>query len=332
MLGTDPGNADSDGDGVNDGDEVGDDPANPLNEDGDELIDALDSAKEDTDSDGVADQQDPANGNPCVPDAGAVACQEGADSDGDGLPDALEEALRTDPGNADSDGDGVNDGDEVGDDPANPLNEDGDEFIDALDSAKEDTDSDGVADQQDPANGNPCIPDSSGPACQEGADSDGDGLPDALEEALGTDPGRADSDGDGVNDGDEIGADPANPPDGDGDGVIDALDSAKGDSDGDGIFDQFDSADENPCIPNRSSQACLNVDKDGDGVPDTLRGPAATPDEPVLQTGLKGVGGCTVNPGAGFDPVMPFLLVIALLYLFKPRWRLGARLVEHGER
>ena len=189
-----------------------------------------------------------------------------------------------------------------------------------------------MADQQDPANGNPCIPDSSGPACQEGADSDGDGLPDALEEALGTDPGRADSDGDGVNDGDEIGADPANPPDGDGDGVIDALDSAKGDSDGDGIFDQFDSADENPCIPNRSSQACLNVDKDGDGVPDTLRGPAATPDEPVLQTGLKGVGGCTVNPGAGFDPVMPFLLVIALLYLFKPRWRLGARLVEHGER
>ncbi len=61
-------------------------------------------------------------------------------------------------------------------------------------------------------------------------DSDGDGLTDVEELALGTDPFDADSDDDGLLDGEEI--DPGL--DSDGDGLINALDP---DSDNDGLFD-----------------------------------------------------------------------------------------------
>jgi gliding motility-associated-like protein/uncharacterized repeat protein (TIGR01451 family) len=73
-LGTDPNNPDSDGDGFEDGTEVGPDPANPLDEDGDGIIDALESAIEDADGDLVNDQQDPANTNPCIPNADSPTC------------------------------------------------------------------------------------------------------------------------------------------------------------------------------------------------------------------------------------------------------------------
>ena len=65
----------------------------------------------------------------------------------------------------DIDGDGIDDGTEVGPDTDNPLNEDGDEFIDALDSNILDADGDLVNDQQDPANTNPCIPNADSPTC-----------------------------------------------------------------------------------------------------------------------------------------------------------------------
>ncbi|MFZ9004447.1 MAG: gliding motility-associated C-terminal domain-containing protein, partial [Robiginitalea sp.] len=87
------------------------------------------------------------------------------DTDGDGLLDGVEASLGTDPNNPDSDGDGIDDGTEVGTDPDNPLNEDGDEFIDALDSNTLDTDGDLVNDQQDPANENPCVPNADSPTC-----------------------------------------------------------------------------------------------------------------------------------------------------------------------
>jgi hypothetical protein len=78
------------------------------------------------------------------------------------------------------------------------------------------------------------------PVADAGPDRDGDGVSDAREAELGTDPGKADSDGDGVVDGE----DPV--PDGvdvDGDGLSDGEEVALGsdprnaDSDGDGIGD-----------------------------------------------------------------------------------------------
>jgi murein DD-endopeptidase MepM/ murein hydrolase activator NlpD len=61
-------------------------------------------------------------------------------------------------------------------------------------------------------------------------DTDGDGLNDSLEVALGTDPNNSDTDDDGVNDGDEINAyftDPNNR-DSDGDGFSDGIEVADG--------------------------------------------------------------------------------------------------------
>ncbi|VAW09947.1 Probable aggregation factor core protein MAFp3, isoform C [hydrothermal vent metagenome] len=91
-LGTDPTNPDTDGDGINDGDEVGDDVKNPLDEDGDGIIDALDSNILDEDNDGVVDQLDPANDNPCIPDNTHNLC----DTDGDGITDGDEIANGSD--------------------------------------------------------------------------------------------------------------------------------------------------------------------------------------------------------------------------------------------
>ncbi|WP_171017206.1 Calx-beta domain-containing protein [Maribacter sp. ACAM166] len=106
------------------------------------------------------------------------------DDDGDGLLGGQEATLGTDPTNPDTDGDGINDGDEVGVDVANPLDEDNDGIIDALDSTIEDADNDGVNDQQDPANNNPCLPNRQNGLC----DFDSDDITDTDELANGSDP------------------------------------------------------------------------------------------------------------------------------------------------
>jgi len=90
------------------------------------------------------------------------------------------------------------------------------------------------------------------------ADADGDGLTDADEGLLGTDPADPDSDGDGVSDGVEVGS-VAAPPDSDGDGALDALDA---DDDGDGLPTADEDAD--------GSGTPLDDDADGDGTPDYL--------------------------------------------------------------
>lgn len=124
---------------------------------------------------------------PCVNESASVTVSVSncdTDDDGDGLFGGVEQALGTDPQNADTDGDGINDGVEVGDDFENPLNEDGDSFIDALDSNVADEDGDGVVDQKDPANDNPCIPNTLNGVC----DSDGDDIVDTEELEIGSDP------------------------------------------------------------------------------------------------------------------------------------------------
>ncbi|MGB1698262.1 MAG: hypothetical protein ACPHK8_07670, partial [Thermoplasmatota archaeon] len=144
----------------------------------------------------------------------------GMDYDGDGLDDADEIRLGSDPTLTDSDGDGLTDGDEVntyGTDPADPdtdkdnLN-DGDEVAIGADPLNPDTDGDGIGDGNE--TGSPLL-----------VDTDGDGLSDWEEMEEGTNANLPDSDNDGVGDKFEVdnGMDPMDPADGaadpDGDGV-----------------------------------------------------------------------------------------------------------------
>ena len=105
-LGTNRFNPDTDGDGVNDATEVGN-VAAPTDTDGDGIINALESTLVDTDGDGVNNQLDPANANPCVPNANSAACL-AVDSDGDGLTNGQEDTIGSSRTNPDTDDDGVN--------------------------------------------------------------------------------------------------------------------------------------------------------------------------------------------------------------------------------
>ena len=263
-LGTDMNDADTDGDGTGDGAEVGSNVNSPVNTDGDGVINALESSIVDTDSDGVTDQIDPANSNPCIPNANSAACPSG-DTDGDGLTNAQEVVLGTSSSNPDSDGDGTNDGAEVGGDVNSPLDSDGDGTINALEPSSVDTDLDGVSDQLDVANTNPCVPNANSIPCLM-TDSDGDGLTNSQEDTLGTDRGNADTDGDGANDGAEVGGNVSAPVDSDGDGTPNVFESSIADVDGDGVANQNDPANGNACVPNANSVACLAMDGDGDGL------------------------------------------------------------------
>ena len=99
-------------------------------------------------------------------------------------------------------------------------------------------------------------------------DSDGDGLADDIELALGTDPYDVDTDGDGAWDGTEVdlaegtaSPDPLNP-DSDGDTLLDGDEIAIGtspsmiDTDGDGLLDGFDAY---PTVPAFSSGSVEDV-------------------------------------------------------------------------
>jgi gliding motility-associated-like protein len=167
------------------------------------------------------------------------------DCDNDGLTNAEELALGTDPFNPDSDGDGVLDGTEVADgtNPLNPCsllfasqtvapssawnNQDcdndglskGQEVTLGTDPTNPDTDGDGVLDGTEVADGtNPNDPCSLVYANQtltpsnawNDLDCDNDGLTNGQEVTLGTDPTNPDTDGDGVLDGTEV-ADGTNP-------------------------------------------------------------------------------------------------------------------------
>jgi hypothetical protein len=167
---------------------------------------------------------------------------EAFDVDADGLPDAPAPAVAPEP---DRDGDTIPDWRDPDDDGDDILTVDEDINNDN-DPVNDDTDGDGTPNYLDPDDDgdgiltpddncplvdNPDQADSDGDGAGDACtDRDGDGLPDAEEEAAGTDPDDADSDDDGVLDGDE----PRWDEDTDGDGLINALDP---DSDNDGILD-----------------------------------------------------------------------------------------------
>ena len=209
-LGSNPNDADTDNDGVLDGDE-----ANPADDtDGDGLINVLDV---DSDDDGLFDGTEVGNDcdNPatdatlghCIPDGDGGATTTSPldpDSDNGGASDGTEDsnlngvvdAGETDPTSGNGADDAMNpdtDGDGLGDDLEETIGTDPNDV---------DSDNDGVLDGDEP---NPSD------------DHDGDGTPNSIDE---------DSDGDGLFDGTEVGNDCDNPdtdpvamnctPDGDG--------------------------------------------------------------------------------------------------------------------
>ncbi len=142
-LGTDPKKADTDGDGLSDGDEVNKFKTNPLNNDtdGDGLKDndeiyiyKTNPLKNDTDDDGLLDGEE-INIYKTNPND--------ADTDHDGLTDGEEvKTYKTDPLKADTDKDGLKDGDEVNTYKTNPIvsDTDGDGLKDGDEVVKYKTD------------------------------------------------------------------------------------------------------------------------------------------------------------------------------------------------
>jgi len=306
--------ADSDSDGLTDGDEVNLHFTNPL--------------LADTDSDGIDDGTEISNGtNPKVQD-------NPQDSDEDGLTDGQEATLGTDPNNRDSDNDGLTDGEEVNSYSTNPL--------------RADTDGDGYSDREEiNAESDPTVS-ASIPSVNEQYDADNDGLSDDLENALGTDVNNIDTDNDGIHDGHEFGhgTDPLNI-DSDGDGEFDGeeihngsdpLDSADVsaalDSDGDGLSDDYelsrgmdpertdpdgDGLNDYDELVNKTN--FYDADTDGDGINDGTEVENGT--DPL--DGLDNSSGSTGNSklaegGSGGGGGLAYFLLAGFL-LFKRRAR-----------
>lgn len=179
----------------------------------------------------VVSAAQPASGTP------AATTTATDDRDGDGLTDAEENELNTDPVLADTDGDGLSDGDEVNVYGTLPLidDTDGDGVADGDEIAAGTDPLDGVATTAEPAAETGVTVEEPAadvvveePPVQEAVsatpgDSDGDFLSDVDEAAIGTDPFNPDTDGDGLLDGTEVfdlQLGPLNP-DNDGDGVLD---------------------------------------------------------------------------------------------------------------
>ena len=265
-------------------------------------------ADDDTDGDGLSDADEADRGTDPTT----------ADTDGDGIPDGTEVADGTDPLDLDTDDDGLADGDEVtdGTDPTDP-DTDGDGIQDgtergvtigvpdpdgigpitATDPARfvpdrdpatttdpldRDTDDGGLADGTEDRNSNgridPGERDPNNPA--DDGDTDRDGIPDADEALIGTDPNHPDTDRDGIPDGIEVGPDARYTPGRD----TDPLDL---DTDDDGLADGAEDRNTNGRRDPAETDP-LNPDTDADGIPDgTERGVAQgipDPDGPGVIT------------------------------------------------
>lgn len=259
--GTLPYSYDTDGDGLNDGEEIalGTSPVF-YDTDGDTLSDAWElqhnldphdstgdnGADGDPDEDGLVNWLEYEYGtNPQV-----------ADSDQDGLLDGAEVQHNSNPLLSDTDGDGLSDGIEVNTYGSNPClsDTDGDGLSDAQEATlgtslnSVDTDGDGLLDGWEVANSfNPLSMQGNG---ESGFDTDGDGLSNLQEQTAGINPRNSDSDGDGLSDSAEYLTYHTNPlvADTDGDGMTDKqetdsnYDPLDPDMDRDGMLDGWENA------------------------------------------------------------------------------------------
>ena len=298
--GTDPSGPDTDGDGIDDGDEV-DIETDPLLEDSDS--DGVPDGREvgsvsnvmDSDGDGIIDALDDDDDNDGIPtlteglvdtDGDGVSDHLDLDSDADGLSDGEEGVVDTDGDGSpdyrdvDDDGDGIPTVTEAG------VDTDGDGLDDNLDL---DSDDDGITDGEEGV----VDTDGDGTPDYRDTDSDDDGVSDRIE-------GVIDTDGDGTADYRDV--------DDDNDGIPSVVEGT-GDRDGDGISNRYDLDSDGDGVPDAEE---LLTDTDGDGIPDFLDAGGA---------GGAGryLGGCSSVP-SGPTP----LLLGAVLALMGMRRRRSA--------
>jgi len=276
-YGTDPLVADTDGDGLLDGEEHTHG-TNPFSND--------------TDSDGLQDQVEvrQTGTNPLLADTDGDSVPDAAeDSDGDGLTNTDEVTRGTNPGAVDTDGDSLSDSVEVLKTLTDPLDPDSDDdgFSDfdsdpdgdGLSNSDEvtrgtnpisaDTDGDGLADgvELNQTQTNPLLEDTDGDSLSDNEeDSDSDGLTNSEEVTRGTNPIVADTDADGMNDSTDVfPVDPAETIDTDRDGTGDNAD-ADDDDDGLSDIDEINIYGTNPKLS----------DTDGDGLNDSVESNTGT--------------------------------------------------------
>ncbi len=226
----------------------------------------------DTDGDGIPDAVEKGPGVAPDTDGDGIPDYKDLDSDNDGILDSVENAACV-PAvmPCDIDGDGIPN--------YLDLDSDNDGISDVIEAGGIDGNADGKVDGAVDAQGIPVAAnggltppntDGTGASNPYDVDSDGDGIPDSIE-------GTRDTDGDGTPDYKDL--------DSDGDGISDAIEGSA-DADGDGIPNYRDLDSDGDGIPDATEGIVdtdtdgrpnfLDTDSDGDGIPDATEGATDT--------------------------------------------------------
>ncbi len=259
------------------------------------------TAAQDTDGDGIPDDEDEDDDNDGTPDdeddfpkdpsedtdtdGDGIGDNADDDDDNDGTPDDEDDFPKDPSEDTDTDGDGI--GDNADDDDDNDGTPDDEDDFPKDPSEDTDTDGDGIGDNADDDDDNDGTPDDEDDFPKdpsEDTDTDGDGIGDNADD---------DDDNDGTpDDEDDFPKDPSEDTDTDGDGIGDNADddddndgtpddeddfpkdpSEDSDIDGDGIGDNADDDDNNDGVTDTDTDGDglgdeVDNDDDNDGIPD----------------------------------------------------------------